>query len=473
MTLFVGYSGQVWAALYAALVSYNATLIAAATPNDTATASVTMLDSLYNGATAINAFDTSAAWTAEGAAIAALAALPLALNTTDTAYILNRLAAYENASVALTNSVPQPPFGAATNLADGVLIVPDCGLTQFYSGFAFETPPAGLTSANLLADAQQVATAFTDATNAVVAYQGNNLTSIYDTAAREARVCGYIAQMLGSMTSGPIASNITVTNAWNQTVTLPAMTCCASVLYNAPFSPQNQQSLVLRNLILSVAQSVAQYILVLKQPQSAQINLTTLRVGESLMDVAARGLGNFELWQDIATLNGLKPPYVGPVGAPGIAGWGAKLLLPAPSTALSAVGTAPSYEQNFLGTDIYFGPINGVMPTWTGDYQTITGYGNLAWALGRRLQTTITSLIYHPLFGSRIPPEVGAVYTNVTAGNIVAYGKSAILSDGRVAAVPSAAASGSNGLISFTAQVQPAGFGTGSVVLNEVISSLP
>ena len=190
------------------------------------------------------------------------------------------------------------------------------------------------------------------------------------------------------------------------------------------------------------------------------------------MDVAARTTGNYEDWTTIAALNGLVPPYVGQNSAPGIAGWGTQLVLPTPGVQTSSTGAIPSYNDNFLGIDLYTGPINGSMPTWQGDFQTINGYNNLAWALGRRIQTTQGNLIYHPDYGSRIPPQVGQVQTNQTAGHIAAYGKSAILSDPRVASVPQATAQlQANGKVAFRANVQPSGFQAPGVSLNEVISA--
>lgn len=336
------------------------------------------------------------------------------------------------------------------------------------------SPPAtSLTGPNLPSTAALVSDAFSNLAQAVLVYQGVNLTSAYDIATREATITGIVATMLGDVTSGPFAQTSDILYSWNQVVVLPAMTILAKQLSGAPFLLQSQQSSVIRYTMLSLAQQVAQFLLILRQPETSQIALATLYVGETLMDVAARTLNNFERWTEIAAINGLSPPYVGPVSLPGIAGWGSQLILPTTGTQLSAAGDTPSYEANFLGTDVYLGPINGVMPPWTGDYQTITGYSNLRWALGRRLQTTLSTLIYHNNYGCRIPPEVGQVQGSTTAGNIVAYGKSALLSDGRVQSVVSATASGYPQGVDFKATVQPAGFGSQEAVVNEVITNLP
>jgi phage baseplate assembly protein W len=244
----------------------------------------------------------------------------------------------------------------------------------------------------------------------------------------------------------------------------------AAIINGAPFSFSNQQDMVLKNVMLETMFEIDTLLLILRQPNTHQIRLATVRNNESLMDIAARTLGNFELWTDIVTLNGLIPPYVGPDPLPGIAGWGTKILLPTPGTALAPVGTLPSYNINFLGVDLYIGPINGPMPPWNGDFQVITGYPNLAWALGRRLQTVIGALIYHTNYGSRIPPEVGAIQTLASAQNINAYGQSAINSDPRVlSCISSTATIGELGFVIFQAAVQPRGFANAPVAVNEVL----
>jgi phage baseplate assembly protein W len=110
------------------------------------------------------------------------------------------------------------------------------------------------------------------------------------------------------------------------------------------------------------------------------------------------------------------------------------------------------------------------MLTWTGDFQVISGYQNLAFSLGRRLQTALTSLIYHPDFGSRIPPEVGTITDASIAGVLQAYTTSCLLSDPRVAKVVSVAVTmqASNTGFEITAVVLPNGLGASQVTVNQV-----
>jgi hypothetical protein len=473
MTFFTGYSGEVWSACYLGMAYYIDQLGTALTPEAVTSISESMLDSLTNGVNAIDAYDLAQGWNAEQISLTALTVEPIPLPPADVTLIENRLTAYQSGYFALSKIVPQPPFGAAGVISSGQSIIPDPNLLGFYSTFNFEPAPSGLTAANFNANAQAVAQAFSTAASGVQIFQGVNLTPIYDTANLESLSCSAIAALVSSFTSGPYFEDVGATNAWNQLVALPAMANVAHLITSAPFSESAQQSGVIRYAMIGMMNQISRFLLILRQPQTSQVNLTTLRNGETLMDVAARALGNFEEWTEIANLNGLFPPYVGPVAMPGIAAYGSQLLLPTPGTGIAATGASPSYEANFLGTDLYVGPINGVMPPWTGDFQIITGYKNLAWALGRRMQTTIGTLIYHSDYGSRIPPEVGQVQWQNTVGNIVAYGKSCLLSDPRVSSIVSASASGVSNTVRFSGTVQPKGFGASPVPVNEVISNLP
>ena len=475
---FVGYSGRVWTAIYAGLAYYQTQLATASvsgTPGAVYAISQTMFNSLVNGVDAINAYSISSAWLTQTSQLSDVAALPISgVPSADQLIFNNRLSAYTTGTIALAALVPQPPFLAPSiSLPNGMPIVPYPGLLEFFESFSYETPPSGLTPANFTANASGIVTAFNTVAGALQSYQGVSPTNIYDSVVLEATAASGAAYIIGSLTAGPLASDIVTTNAWNQLVTLPTMTMVADTINDSPGNQISQQSACIRNAMLTIAQSIAQLLISLNTPITTQVNQTTLLNGESLMDVAARCLGNFELWTEIAALNNLMPPYVAMIGSSGVAAYGTNILLPTPGVSQAAAGATVSYNTNFLGTDLYVGPINGDMPTWTGDFQTITGLTNLAWALGRRLQTPINSLIYHQTYGSRIPPEVGMVLDNATAGQINAYGTSALLSDPRVQSVINAISTllpSSQG-IQFTGTVQPKGQGSTPTVVNQVIST--
>ncbi len=468
-TNFTGYVGAVWGTCYSALQYLLANLDGS--PSVNVTIAELVLDTLLSGAHAIAANDIATAWHTDFCYLQEIDALPIGAAPADAAVFSARLDAYATAQPAIAALVPQPPFLPASALASGSALIPPTNLLNFFMTFDYETPPSGLTAANLVAQAQAIAVSLGDVAVDLMTYQGNFVTQLYDAAVREAAAASAAAQMLGSFTSGPFAAASALT--WNTVVTLPAMLRVAATINSAPATFGSQQSAVVRNALLTLAAQVETYLLTLRATATQQVSTATLRNGESLMDFAARTLGNFELWQQVAAVNGLQPPYVGPAAAPGIAAWGSSLVLPTPGVQPSAVGAAPSYAANFLGTDTYVGPINGQMPAWTGDYQLITGYSNLRWALGRRIQTTLGGLIYHSTYGCRIPPEVGAVQDNQTAGNIAAYGQGALLSDPRVQSVPSAAAALVQQGVEFSATVQPAGFGSATINVNEVIGPAP
>jgi hypothetical protein len=474
--VFGSYSGTIWQTIYQALSYYMDQLAAATDPATVTAMSNAMLESLLNGIDAINANNMVYSWNSAANGLQEIQTLPLTLNPASLYTLLSRTDSYISAALALNALLPQPPFqGAAQTIGSGTPIVPDMGLLAFYENFNYETPPSGVAAASLIAYASGVATNFTAIANAIIAFQGASPNQLYDFATRESACANAATYILQQITSSPFsAAALSVSGLWNELAVLPAMTMSASIISTPPFLYQNQQSACIRYAMLSLAAQVENFLLILRKPQSTIVNLTTLRNGESLMDVAARALGNFELWTEIATLNNLTPPYTGPLSVSGIAGWGTQLILPSPGTQQSATGLPPSYEINFLGTDVYVGPINGSMPVWSGDFQVISGYNNLAWALGRRLQTTLSALIYHPDYGSRIPPQVGAVQATQTPQRIAAFGKSALFSDPRVSKILAAvAALQSNGKVAFQGTVLPAGFGALPTEINEVISPLP
>lgn len=475
-TPFFGYVGAVWNTVYSGVTYLTEQLAASPTASKAEVTALAMLETCLNGVDAINAQRYAAAWATERVNLAAVQALPISIDPTAAAFLSARSSAYLAAASGLAAIVPpnssfQP---SATVLGNGVPLIPDMGLLSFYQNFAYETPPSGLTAGNFVTQASGVVSAFNTIAQAIQVLQGANLTQAFDTATRQSQTAAVASGIVADFTGGGISGTLPVSGTWNQLITLPALATDASILSTAPFLLSVQQASVARYAILQIAQQLALFLLVLRSPQTSQVNTTVVLNGETLMDVAARALGDFEQWQAIADLNGLLPPYVAAIAAPGVAAYGSTILLPTPGAATSSVGTAPSYTNNFLGIDLYVGPINGAMPPWSGDFQTIAGYNNLAWALGRRLQTTLGTLIYHSDYGSRIPPEVGAVQTQSSAGQIAAFAKSALLSDPRVQLVLSAvAALQANGKVAFTGTVQPAGFGNSPVSVNEVINPVP
>ncbi len=220
----------------------------------------------------------------------------------------------------------------------------------------------------------------------------------------------------------------------------------------------------------------------LRQYLPAQLRVATLLNSDTLVSFAARELGNFELWPTVAILNNLVPPYIGAINSPPVAGIalpGQKLFVPINTSSASATTPSqaittqvPTYENNYLGVDIYLGPLGqNDMTQWTGDFNLISGYQNLQNAILRRLQTTIGNLMFHPNYGSRIPPEIGNIMTSATAGYIKAYAESAILTDPRVYEVTNVTATADTTVyaVGITATVTPNGGNVSSTQINEVL----
>lgn len=472
VTPFNGYLGQVWRTAYNSLQWLSGIMASSGnSPYVVSNPAEIVYQTLRNAVDAVSAYAVAEAWRAEIVALQGIQILPITLSTATAAFFNARIAAYVAAEAALRNILPiADPSKAANQLALSVTAVPDMSLLEFYMTFDFEVPPTGIsTSFNFLLAAQNAASAWSMVATAVSTLQGTTITQAYDTAIRQFECAQTAVNLMDAFVSGPLAGD--PSGNWNVMVTAPALLADAMVLGSAPYSVANQQSGVIRYALISMLNSLEFLLVSLRQPATAVANLGTLYNNDTLLDFAARTTGNFANWRDVATANALQPPWTGPNGAP----YGGQLQIPVPGSPPPTPGVAfPTYAANVLGTDIYIGPINGDMPKWTGDFQLVTGYSNLAISLGRRLQTTLGTLIYHNDFGSRIPPEVGNVQDNATAQHIAAFGVSALSSDPRVGNIISATATiVPNGLgeVNFNALVQPIGQAVTGVQVNEVISA--
>lgn len=473
MMPFVGYPGLCWSVVYASFLYFINTLQNASNPGTTVPLASAVFYTCSNALEAMNIYRIVQAWTSEYQLLTQVEAAPIFPTPSQATPVQNRIFALGEALNSLSQIIPTISTNNIQNTLNmGNPTIPDAGYLNWLNNFAFETPPAGLSSSNFINDSQAIVNAFEAIAQLVYNLEAPQPDSLYDVCIRFANTAQVVTNGLNGITSGPIQFPNGATQTWNQLASSPALLLDAFLVSTQPYDIQSQQDMVLRFIILTIANQLAQFLLVMRQPLTATINQATLLVGNTLMDVAASNTGNFENWASIAQANGLLPPYVGPqtIVASGIAGWGSQLILPNAGTSGSAVGVVPSYALNYLGVDEYIGPINGSMPNWTGDYQTVYGYKNLAWALGRRLQTTLGSLIYHSDYGCRIPPEVGNVQDNSTVGHIAAFGEAALQQDPRVAKVIYAIAQSlPEFAIAFQGAVQPGGFGSTPVQINEVI----
>lgn len=501
MATYVAYPARVWTICWQAM-NWLAGILqgGAAPPQPTLQAAAATYATLQNGIAAIDAWQAGYTLQNEFLALQGVEALPLVLGPTALAYVTARIAAVAAAGEGMSALAPPlDPAGTIALLAQGQPGVPYPGYLEYCQAFAAEVPPPALTASTLLpACATAAAQAWLTTLQAIAMLQGNSTTPAYDAAYREWRAANLTAGMLAALTSGPpvpfpygqdivndadtpidndsdapftsddLLSGVAAL-AWNQAVALPAILAVATSLNSAPFTFLSQESGTIRYALAFQSAQIALFLLSLRRPAASPPALATLRQNDSLMDLAARSTGSFENWAAIAALNGLQPPYPGPGNQALV---GRQLLLPPQNGTPAAGAPLPNYAVDVLGVDLDFGPINGTMPTWTGDYQLISGYSNYARALGRRLQTSLGTLIYHTNYGSRIPPEVGAVQSSDEAARLQQFGRSAILADPRTGAILSSSAQVQPGFAaSFAALVQPIGPGSTPVQTNEVIGA--
>jgi len=355
-------------------------------------------------------------------------------------------------------SVNNAPTVNLQNVANGIDGLPSIGLLEYIMTFNAETPGAMLTSANfseVLSD-QSADWAFyaTAIQNAFPTGQGAAIEAFN----RQSAIAERMSQLLLHF---PEFSSLTsLQQQWNWMAVYPSIAMTGSLLSSNPTNGALQALNTLRYVINNTLTQLDTLIAAFKEQHLTVVHVVTAMSNDSLPNIANRVLGNFEQWTQIAQLNNIGPPYN--VSA------GQQLFMP-PATGANTE-TPPNYLLNYLGVDLYYGPLGSDMLPWTGDFFTISGYNNLMFALERGILTTIGTLVYHPNYGSRVPPEVGNVETPQTAAHIGAYANSAILYDPRVNSIVAWTVSMQpNNLINYAATIQPNGFNTTSVSLNLVL----
>jgi phage baseplate assembly protein W len=462
------YPASIWGALKTGLV-YMSAHMDTADPVASVALIVAMADSLKNGADAIEANLAFAATLTNYTNLAPVPAFDLTLDDPMTGFLRSRVSAMQTKLFSIQGVLVAPVANVGATLAAGKPVIPLCPYLELLLSFTAETPPAGLTPANFNAQAQEAADAWPTISFAMrtqgVRFTGSNLNAV-----NQMGLCAQVvADAVANLPLLPITTDMTI--AWNALVAIPTITRFASLTSNDPTSLASQNTSVMRYVILATLDQINRLIIAIRQTVNGEIVLDSLRQGESLMDLAARALSNFELWYSIAEVNGLVPPFVSPYPAPGLASPGQQLLMPT-TTATVLNGSAPNYLVNYLGVDLFYGPLNADMLAWTGDFHLTSGYRNLSFSLGRRLQTTLGELIFHPEFGSRLPPQIGSVSSANETSLIAAFATSALLTDPRVNKIVSiSATAGENYLIAVDATVLPNGIGTQSVTVNQVVGS--
>lgn len=417
-------------------------------------------DTLKNGLDYINGSLLYLSLRTELANLQQGVALPVTISSSIVGMAETRIATM-NTTVSNLATLLRPQMTPVINFSDilnGIAGFPETGMLNYIMSYLVEPVPAGLSNDNM---------------SVILASQGSDWVT-YSAALAQAFPSGEgdaieafnrqaaVAQSLSTIVENiePFSQEIGLFQLWNMVAAYPSLVSIGSLQSTNPNNSLLQSLNTLKYVINTTLIQLDTLIASFNEQNLGTFHVITVRQNDSLPNIADRHLGNFEQWQQIAQLNGINPPYqVYP---------GQQLFLP--PAVNNNQQTPPNYLINYLGTDLYYGPLNSNMLPWTGDFFTISGYENLAFALERRILTTLGTLIYHPNYGSRVPPEVGNVQEPQTAMHIGAYANSAILTDPRVNNIPYWTVSMQpNNLISYQATIQPNGFNTASTNLNLVL----
>jgi len=198
-------------------------------------------------------------------------------------------------------------------------------------------------------------------------------------------------------------------------------------------------------------------------------------VGETIRDLALRILGDEFRWKEIAVLNDLLPPYVTPLGGPGLLVGGGTVLVPssargARSAALpDAAGRTP-LAIRLYGTDIALDDPAGEAVAFVReerpggervfDLALIAGVPNLVQAVHRKALTAPGELKQHADYGFALP--IGGQLTPLTLFFSKVQAARTLLADDRIESIEDLSLSGRHDVARLSVRV--VAVGTGQVV---------
>lgn len=402
-----------------------------------------------------------------------LVAASLDLTAAQQTAIVNRISAIQAAALAI-ESISSSAYDASIKFPSGQPAVTDPGYLLWLFDWSYETAPDGLTAGTLLAQATADVEAWQSLYDST---PGSSIPGV--TVDAVGLILGAATQNLASLGRLSVENTDDTQALWNAMVSAPILTQAAESIVSDPTSSGYQSLRCLRYSWMYLYFQANQVIFNLRDSTPSKVRTEIVKQGDTIMSFAARTLGNFERFTEVIALNSLVPPYISTSRAANVVIPGDRLFIPT-STSSSTVAkpqdtfSAPDYLTGVLGVDVYYGPPNVDMLSWTGDFQTISGYANLSLSLGRRLRTPLGSLEPHPEYGSRIPGELGAIQSSSTSGHLSAYAKAAILSDPRVDRVTQIVVSYSgNFSVVLKAFAMPVGPGnsTASVSVAETVTS--
>lgn len=400
--------------------------------NDQQAILVAIQQTLMNALDIINAYQIQSLMAQEYSLLLNLTSALVNLSVNDQILVNNRKTSFLSFIETIYPLPTSLPLNL-NNLTNGIPALQSYDLISYFVNFDYEIPPIGLTLDNFTSNSDAMANAWLNALNYLTNSGTLQQLVSYGPTDRMYYSCEDDSDFVSNIIlSHNITSATAITQLWNSLTALPSLLRVAALLYNDPSSQLSQSINCIKytiiNLIIETNAVLTSFTVPnnLQQPQTA-----ILKVGESLMDFAARTTGNFSNWENVAASNNLSPPYVGTVPAPGIAVPGQKLYLPP----FSINSPLSNYNDSFLGTDIDIGLPYTEMNVWTGDFSLVSGINNYIGALARRVLTPFGSLIYHTNYGSALPGEIGHISTANEAMLSASYLKNSLLSDTRTQTV--------------------------------------
>ncbi len=182
----------------------------------------------------------------------------------------------------------------------------------------------------------------------------------------------------------------------------------------------------------------------------------TISEGDTLRSIAARNLGDPNLWPKIALINNLDFPYIGVAGetyAGNVVLPGSTIIIPFkdPSSDDEAYFAERNKTQNdgqgnpvkvdyyklFLKTDV---AVSGGDIVWAYgvegiDLLTVSGTSNMVQAILNRFITSLGSLLYFPQYGSALKRYVGGVLDRGTIEMAKGEAYRTVMQDPRIRSV--------------------------------------
>ena len=193
------------------------------------------------------------------------------------------------------------------------------------------------------------------------------------------------------------------------------------------------------------------------EPIAGTVVEETVRVGETLRDIAQRCLDDRGRWHILAVMNDLRAPYISAVGGPGVLKAGDTLLCPTNGTGVRSSEIAPNnksdrdtsnQDENKLGevqqaygrdlrlltaqsgSDI---DLTDLTVGQNGDLNTVMGIPNVEQALKLKFATERGELAVHPAYGSAFPIGTKATSSSFTTFQLDV--RNTIASDPRISNV--------------------------------------